>query len=43
MFSRLRGVVRKAMSFQPERSKRFFTLRVMLKDDIPLSGRKIKM
>jgi hypothetical protein len=32
-------VVRGSMAFQPERSRRFFTLRVVLKEELPLEGR----
>ena len=37
MFGVVLRVTRK-MAFMPERSKRFFTLQVQLKEDIPVSG-----
>jgi len=38
---RLAKVIRNNFAFQPERSKRFFRLRINLKADIPISSKKI--
>lgn len=39
----LTRIIRQSLAFQPERSRRFFTLRVALRNDIPLSGMPLNM